>query len=116
MPTICVFYGITVRMYYDDHSPPHFHVFYGDFAAKISIDAGDVIAGTLPGRVLAITREWSEINRAGRIENWRRCQLHESLLDPVLFQQVAVDQFGAICWPNDADLSPDTLYADLALA
>ena len=49
-----------------------------------------------------------------------RSRLHgpifEPLLDPVLFQQVAVDQFGAICWPNDADLSPDTLYADLALA
>jgi len=34
MPTICVFYGITVRMYYDDHNPPHFHVFMANFPPK----------------------------------------------------------------------------------
>ncbi len=39
--------------------------------------------------------------------------MFEPLRDPVLFQQVTVDQFGAICWPNNADLSPDTLYADI---
>jgi hypothetical protein len=25
MPTISQFYGITIRMYFDDHPPPHFH-------------------------------------------------------------------------------------------
>lgn len=39
--------------------------------------------------------------------------MFEPLRDPALFQQVSVDQFGAICWPNNADLSPDTLYADI---
>lgn len=47
-----------------------------------------------------------------------RSRLHgpmfEPLRDPELFQQVTVDQFGAICWPNHADLSPDTLYADIS--
>lgn len=42
MPTICVFYGITVRMYYDDHNPPHFHAFYGESAAKVAIDNGEI--------------------------------------------------------------------------
>lgn len=40
--------------------------------------------------------------------------MFEPLRDPALFQQVSVDQFGAICWPNNADLSPDTLYADIS--
>ncbi|MEX0739224.1 MAG: DUF4160 domain-containing protein [Pseudohongiella sp.] len=79
VPTICVFYGITIRMYYDDHNPPHFHVIYGNFAAKLNIDTGNVIAGNLPGRVLSMTQEWSKIHRTGLIENWRRCQLHEPL-------------------------------------
>lgn len=48
MPTICVFYGISIRMYYDDHNPPHFHVFYGDFAAKLAIESGNIIAGNVP--------------------------------------------------------------------
>lgn len=56
MPTICVFYGITVRMYYDDHNPLHFHVFYGEFAAKIAFDTDEMITGQLPARVLALIR------------------------------------------------------------
>jgi len=28
MPAISVFFGITIRMYYADHSPPHFHAEY----------------------------------------------------------------------------------------
>jgi hypothetical protein len=34
----------------------------------------------------------------------------EPLRDPDLFSQVSVDQFGAVCWPNGADLAPDALY------
>jgi hypothetical protein len=34
----------------------------------------------------------------------------EPLLDPVLFRQVSVDEFGVVCWPNGADLAPDALY------
>lgn len=25
MPTISVFFGIVIRMYFDDHNPPHLH-------------------------------------------------------------------------------------------
>ncbi len=34
----------------------------------------------------------------------------EPLRDPAFFAQVRVDEFGAICWPNGADLAPDALY------
>jgi hypothetical protein len=34
----------------------------------------------------------------------------ESLRDPNLFAQAAVDEYGAICWPNGADLAPDAIY------
>ena len=34
----------------------------------------------------------------------------EPLQDPALFDQVFVDEFGAVCWPNGADLAPDALY------
>ena len=39
----------------------------------------------------------------------------EPLLDPALFSQVRVDEYGAVCWPNGADLAPDALYRTLAL-
>jgi tRNA U34 5-methylaminomethyl-2-thiouridine-forming methyltransferase MnmC len=33
----------------------------------------------------------------------------EPLRDPAVFQQVFVDEFGAIAWPNGADLAPDSI-------
>jgi hypothetical protein len=37
----------------------------------------------------------------------------EPLQDPAKFRQVFVDEFGAIAWPNGADLAPDALYEQL---
>ncbi len=37
----------------------------------------------------------------------------EPLKDEELFGRVAIDEFGAICWPNGADLAPDALHARL---
>ena len=34
----------------------------------------------------------------------------EPLRDPALLSQVKVDEYGAVCWPNGADLAPDALY------
>lgn len=30
MPTISTFYGIIIRMFFDEHAPPHFHAQYGE--------------------------------------------------------------------------------------
>ena len=39
--------------------------------------------------------------------------IFEPLRDWELFRQVTVDEFGAPCWPNGADLAPDALYERL---
>ena len=41
--------------------------------------------------------------------------LFEPLRDPVLFAQAFVDEFGAVCWPNGADLAPDALCQRIAV-
>ena len=33
MPTISMFYGIVIQMFFDDHNPPHFHAYYQDYEA-----------------------------------------------------------------------------------
>jgi hypothetical protein len=44
MPTISEFFGIVIRMYWDDHPPPHFHALYGEHEAQYNM------AGTSPNR------------------------------------------------------------------
>jgi hypothetical protein len=38
----------------------------------------------------------------------------EPLRDPVMFSQVRIDEYGAVCWPNGADLAPDGLYRTIS--
>ena len=40
----------------------------------------------------------------------------EPLRDPAFFARVSIDEFGAICWPNGADLAPDALYEQIRAA
>jgi hypothetical protein len=74
MPTISTFYGILIRMYFNDHSPPHFHARYGEFEATINLDTLHVIEGQLPGRGLSLVREWAMIHREELLEDWRLCR------------------------------------------
>jgi uncharacterized protein DUF4160 len=46
MPVISYFFGIYVRMYHDDHNPPHFHAEYQGHEAFVEIATGEVIAGS----------------------------------------------------------------------
>ena len=40
--------------------------------------------------------------------------MFEPLRDPAEFSQVRVDDYGAVCWPNGADLAPDALYKTIS--
>ena len=74
MPTICSFYGILIRMFFNDHAPPHFHARYGEFEATIDITSMVVIEGGLPSRALVLVRDWAALHRAELMENWRLCR------------------------------------------
>ena len=39
--------------------------------------------------------------------------MFEPLKDPDYFSLASVDDFGAVCWPNNADLAPDALYKNI---
>lgn len=57
MPEISRFYGIIIRMYFDDHAPPHFHAYYGEHEALIDLNTLAVLYGKLPARALGLTVE-----------------------------------------------------------
>jgi hypothetical protein len=74
MPEISRFLGIIISMYFEDHSPPHFHVRYNEFRAIISIIDLKIMDGNLPPRVLGLVMEWAELNKNELIENWEMLQ------------------------------------------
>ncbi len=72
MPVISYFFGIYIRMYHDDHNPPHFHVEYQGFEAYISINTGEIIEGKLPKKALKIVQEWIDEHREELLSNWEK--------------------------------------------
>jgi hypothetical protein len=69
----------------------------------------------LPDYRLALTFEdgtRGEVSLADRLFG----PLFEPLRDPARFREVGVDRFGAVCWPNHADLAPDALYRQVRSA
>ena len=74
MPRISAFYGILIRMFFNDHPPPHFHARYGDVEATIEIGSLEIMDGELPNRALNLVREWAMMHREELLENWRLCR------------------------------------------
>ena len=50
MPTISMFYGILIKMFFDDHAPLHFHAEYGEYELVITINPINIIKGEAPKR------------------------------------------------------------------
>ncbi len=71
MPEICRFLGISIRMFRDDHAPPHFHAVYNEFAAQISIRPPAILNGKLPPRVLGFIIEWALFHQEELMHCWQ---------------------------------------------
>ena len=76
MPTISMFYGIIIRMYYGpkEHNPPHIHSYYQDFKATFTIVDGELLNGEMPNKQRKIIQAWIEIRRDELLANWQLCQ------------------------------------------
>jgi phosphomannomutase len=70
MPEISRFFGIVIRMYYDEHAPPHFHALYSGDEAQIGIDPIHVLTGELPPRALSLVIEWAALHQRELMDNW----------------------------------------------
>ena len=73
MPTISMFYGILILMYFRDtrrHHLPHIHARYRGSEAVISIEDGAVLDGSLPPKQLKLVLAWVEIHKEELFVNW----------------------------------------------
>ena len=74
MPTLSRFFGIVIKMHWNDHPPAHFHACYGEHEAVIRLDTLETEVGWLPRRALGLVLEWAAEHRAELWENWNRMQ------------------------------------------
>ena len=79
MPEISRFYGIIIRMFYNDHNPPHFHVIYQEHEALMEISSLKILEGRLPRRAKALTTEWANEHRDELYDNWLKAKQQEIL-------------------------------------
>ena len=79
MPTISMFFGIVVRMYYapKEHNPPHIHVYYQDYTASFEIESGEVLKGKIPTKQTRMVQAWIEIHKEELLADWKLCQNKE---------------------------------------
>ena len=80
MPEISRFLGIVIKMFADDHNPPHFHAYYAEHEAVIEINGISIFAGRLPPRAVGLVLEWTTIHQQELLDDWDRAQNHQPLV------------------------------------
>ena len=79
MPEVSRFYGITIRFYYRDHPPTHFHAIYAEHEGLIEIETGIIYQGSLPKTAYELVNKWRLIHLHELRENWNRARNNESV-------------------------------------
>ena len=79
MPEISRFFGIVIRMYYDEHNPPHFHAEYQGQKAVFALN-GNVTRGNLGSRTATkLVREWIDLHENELREDWELAQMGKNM-------------------------------------
>jgi hypothetical protein len=85
MPEISRFYGIVIKMFHNDHPPPHFHAEHGEDQMIVAIDPLAVIAGTLSPRATGLVMEWASVHQEELRHIWEQARNLDPLdrVDPL---------------------------------
>lgn len=79
MPELFRFFGIVVRMFYDDHDPAHVHVEYQGRKAKIDLE-GTILKGSLGSKTAEkLVREWLVLRSDQLERDWELAMRGEPL-------------------------------------
>jgi len=73
MPSISMFYGLIIYMYFKDnrqHKAPHIHVKYQDHEVVVSIPEGEVLGGSIPSPKMKLLQAWIELHKDELIADW----------------------------------------------
>ena len=78
MPEISRFYGIVVKMFFDDHPPPYFHAEYSGKSVVVDINTLSIVAGSFPHRAMCLVTESAQLHQDELRDSWRRAENLES--------------------------------------
>jgi len=73
MPSISMFYGIIVYLYFKDnkqHNKPHIHVRYQEDEVIVAIPDGEVLEGSIPSNKMKLLQAWIEIHKDELVADW----------------------------------------------
>jgi hypothetical protein len=84
VPTISMFYGVVIRMYWNDHMPPHFHAYYQDDSAVYDLN-GRLLEGELPAKQASFVVAWAAIHHDELLADWELAKKKEEVfrIDPL---------------------------------
>lgn len=85
MPEICIFFGIIIRMFYDEHNPPHFHAEYQGLKAVFDFQ-GNMFKGNLNSRTaVKLVRAWIDIHSKELEIAWIEARNYQEIkkIDPL---------------------------------
>jgi len=74
MPEITRFFGIIIRMYFDEHNPAHIHAEHQGDKAVLDFD-GNIMKGRLKSRTaIRLVREWIDLHVPELEADWELAQ------------------------------------------
>lgn len=79
MPEISRFLGIVIKMFFDDHNPPHFHAEYGEDRALVDIQSLAFFSGRLSPRVAGLVIEWATLHQDELLQDWNLAKASHEL-------------------------------------
>jgi len=85
MPEISRFFGIIIRMFYNDHQPSHLHAEHQGDKALFDFQ-GNVLRGSLRSRTARrLVREWIDLHGEELTEDWELARAGRGLqkIDPL---------------------------------
>lgn len=74
MPELSRFFGIIVKMIYNDngqHHKPHVHVYYGEYEASVALD-GELLEGKLPMKQYRMLSGWMAMHEDELYAAWNK--------------------------------------------
>lgn len=72
MPTIVELGNIAIRMFANDHNPPHFHIATMDYQIAVLLSDFSIMAGSMDRKSLSLALSWASENKEVLENEWKR--------------------------------------------